>query len=163
MNPFEWQNLSAEKKAILVKLLPPCDKNFPAGDDGPDESQPPEIHPKMWEGSRFKWMSNQLERRIGEGRYEPEYQKMVLDISRRRKAQEFEPFKDDKAERYWGQKRVSLSEAIAGESASVKFVTLARYHVLRIGDIFSLRRSFAGISEVIEKEATVRSNCHSHN
>jgi hypothetical protein len=99
-------------------------------------------------------MSNQLEKRMSDGRYEPGYQKMVLDISRRRKAQEFEPYKDDKAERYWGQKRVSLSEAIAGESASVKFVTLARYHVLHVGDIFSLRRSFAG-SGVVEKEATV--------
>jgi len=69
-------------------------------------------------------------------------------------AGEFDNWKDEQFEVYWGQKQKLYSDAIAGASSKIKLAEMITASVFKLGDVFSMRRHFSG-SLVIRKDATV--------
>lgn len=112
-----------------------------------------------------------VEADIAEGKYTPANQAAIVEARKRSEAGEFNEFKDNKFEQFWGQKQRVNYEAVAGDTREVKITTLAKHQVLRVGDVFSLRRTFGktkGIGKTkgagktkgggvtVEKDAKVR-------
>lgn len=89
-----------------------------------------------------------VEADIAEGKYTPENQAAIIEARKRSEAGEFNEFKDNKFEQFWGQKQRVNYEAVAGDTREVKITTLAKHQVLRVGDVFSLRRSFGNTKGV---------------
>lgn len=89
-----------------------------------------------------------VEADIAEGKYTPENQAAIIEARKRSEAGEFNEFKDNKFEQFWGQKQRVNYEAVAGDTREVKITTLAKHQVLRVGDVFSLRRSFGNAKGV---------------
>lgn len=122
----------------------------------------------FWDNPQLLMRISHVEADIAEGKYTPENQAAIIEARKRSEAGEFDEFKDNKFEQFWGQKQRVNYEAVAGDTREVKITTLAKHQVLRVGDVFSLRRSFGKIGKgkgvgkakvgglTIEKDAKVR-------
>lgn len=108
----------------------------------------------FWDNPQLTMRISHVAADIAEGKYTPENQAAIIEARKRSEAGEFNEFKDNKFEQFWGQKQRVNYEAVAGDTREVKITTLAKHQVLRVGDVFSLRRSFGngkGIGKGIGK------------
>ena len=69
---------------------------------------------------------------------------------------DFDKFKNDEFEEFWGQKQKTNSRELAGESAQIKLEDLLMHKVLRIGDIISYDRVFGKGKDRIMVEKDVK-------
>jgi hypothetical protein len=91
---------------------------------------------------------------LGNGRYEPEYLAKAEEARRRRIAGEFDSWKEAQFELQWGSKQKIYHGAAANESAKIKLKEMIVCNQFKIGDVFSVRRTFLGMKE-IRKDAVV--------
>lgn len=96
----------------------------------------------FWDNPQLVTRISHVAADIAEGKYTPENQAAIIEARKRSEAGEFNEFKDNKFEQFWGQKQRVNYEAVAGDTREVKITTLAKHQVLRVGDVFALRRSF---------------------
>lgn len=96
----------------------------------------------FWDNPQLLVRISHVETDIAEGKYTPENQAAIIEARKRSEAGEFNEFKDNKFEQFWGQKQRVNYEAVAGDTKEVKIATLAKHQVLRVGDVFSLQRVF---------------------
>ena len=70
---------------------------------------------------------------------------------------DFDKYKADQFEEFWGQKQKTHSRELAGESAQIKLEELVKHGVMRVGDIFSYSRVFGKGKDrfMVEKDARV--------
>ena len=141
---------------VLVALLPAEVLIYPASDDITTPDAKPSIHPDMFENVFFKEAIRNYQEDLAAGKYEPAYVAKGMEARRRRLAGEFDSWKDSQFEMHWGDKQRLYNDAIAGESSKVKLQDLAKHHQFRVGDIFSMRRGFAG-GVSVRKDAVVSS------
>lgn len=151
--------LTAEQRAKVISWLPPCDITYVSEPkDGSNPDLNPQIDHKLWGHSVFKDALANWRQDLSEGKYEKEYIEKGQQARRRRMAGEFDDWKDDQFELFWGQKQRMYSGAIAAESSKVKLETLIKHGAFKVGDIFSTRRGFQG-GVVVRKEAKVSPPC----
>ena len=76
---------------------------------------------------------------LGAGRYEPEWQRQALQAMEERARGDFDEYKDNQFEEFWGQKQKKPRD-LAGESSNIKLEDLTKHGIIREGDIFSYSR-----------------------
>ena len=76
---------------------------------------------------------------LGAGRYEPEWQKQALQAMEERARGDFDEYKDNQFEEFWGQRQKKPRD-LAGESSNIKLEDLINHGTIREGDIFSYTR-----------------------
>lgn len=140
-----------------MTFLPECDKVYSPSTNLSDPATPkPELADGFWDNPQLLARISHVEADIADGKYTAENQAAIVEARKRSEAGEFNTFKDNKFEQFWGQKQRVNYEAMAGDTSSVKIQTLAKHQALRVGDVFSLRRSFGRGGVTIEKDAKVR-------
>ncbi|KAL9128576.1 MAG: hypothetical protein Q9217_002775 [Psora testacea] len=94
---------------------------------------------------------------LGAGRYEPEWQKQAAQAMEERARGDFDKYKDDQFEQFWGQKQKTPWRDLAGESSNIKLEELVENGVIREGDVFSYSRVIGRGKDriLIEKDCRV--------
>ena len=94
---------------------------------------------------------------LGEGRYEPEWQAQAHQAMDERARGDFDKFKEQEFEEFWGQKQRTPWTDLAGEAAQIKLQELAEQRYIREGDIFSYVRLIKSGNDkiLVEKDARV--------
>lgn len=149
--------LTEEQRDLIISWLPECDLEYPNDDDPDAISKPdpkPQINHSVWKNPIFKDALANWTNDLSMGKYEQEYIERGKKARERRMAGEFDDWKEKNFEEFWGQKQRLYHDAVAGESSKVKIEHLVKYHAFKIGDVFSMRRSFAGGLH-IRKDAVV--------
>lgn len=97
---------------------------------------------------------------ISEGRNDPTWISQARQASEQRQNGDFDNFKDEEYEVFWGVKQKVAYNVVAGQSSALSLNTLFKENVLRRGDIWVLRRKVAGAdgaaATIAEKEMMVR-------
>ena len=94
---------------------------------------------------------------LGAGRYEPEWQAQAAQAMEERARGDFDKYKDDQFEQFWGQKQKTPWRDLAGESSNIKLDDLVENNIIREGDIFSYSRVIGKGKEriLIEKDSKI--------
>ena len=137
--------MTEEEKATIRSLLP---ENTPFDDDGTPSAEFLKYNTDWRNGIR------QLQEEVGSGRLDPEWQADAAQAMEERAAGEFDAFKEQQYEEFWGQKQKVSSHAVAGKSSQVTLEELVFGGVFLVGDVWSYTRSF-GSKHLIEKDCTV--------
>ena len=75
-----------------------------------------------------------------------------------RAAGEFDKYKDDQYEEFWGQKQKLAYDVVAGDMTNLKLSVLVKAGLYRVGDIWSFARVFGRSERVlVEKDVAVSS------
>lgn len=97
---------------------------------------------------------------ISEGRNDPAWISQAMQALEQRQNGDFDNFKDEEYELFWGVKQKVAHNVIAGQSSALSLNILFKEEVLRRGDIWVLRRKVAGTdgaaATIVEKEMAVR-------
>lgn len=73
---------------------------------------------------------------------------------------DFDKYKEDRFEEFWGQKQKVHWSALAGEATKIKLDEVLRSGVVKEGDYFSYSRVFGRRGWMIEKEFKVTVSCY---
>ncbi|KAL1960028.1 hypothetical protein VTO42DRAFT_200 [Malbranchea cinnamomea] len=155
-NPHAWTCLEEEEKKEILALLP--DHIRPEAD--PEDPNP--IIPSL--SQEFLRYSNnwrdgirQYQLDLQQGRYDPEWLSHAAQAMEERAAGNFDKWKEEQFEEFWGQKQKLNYRVIAGESSKVKLVTLIEHNCVRVGDVWKYSRTFKKGSRrvLVEKEVKI--------
>lgn len=101
---------------------------------------------------------------IREGRLDDEWLRQGVVAHEERKAGNFDDFKDNEYESFWGHKQKLSHDVTAGFTAKTKFDALCAEGVIQVGDVFCYARKFAATGThgevLIEKHVKVNSLMH---
>ncbi len=150
-DPQAWAVLDDNEKDELKSLLP---EHIPYNDDG---SIPLNFlrYDNDWRNG-VRQYQNDLE----QGRYDPEWQRQAAEAMEERAAGEFDSYKEEHYEEWWGQKQKLSYNVLAGDSTKMKLDVLVKAGLFRVGDVWSFARAF-GKSKgkegrvLVEKDVTV--------
>ncbi|KAA8896316.1 Asx homology domain-containing protein [Sphaerosporella brunnea] len=148
------ENLGDEGYDALIAFLPADWIIYPVQDSISVADQKPLIDPSVFNSPYIKEAMRRYQEDLGAGYYSEEYLARAENARRRRVAGEFDDWKDRNFEVQWGQHQRIYHGAIAAESSKIKLQELIKNNQFRVGDVFSLRRTFIGTSE-IRKDATL--------
>ena len=76
------------------------------------------------------------------GRYDPEWLRQAAQAMDRRANGDFDAWKEQEYEEFWGQKQKLDTKARAGESGIIKLNRLIEAGLFKEGDVFSYKRTF---------------------
>ena len=77
---------------------------------------------------------------LGSGRLDPEWQAEAAEAMEARARGDFDAYKEDQFEAFWGQKQKLNHDVLAGESTTIKLELLIQNEIFKIGDYFSYTR-----------------------
>ena len=148
-NPKTYEKFTKSDWEDLRETLPP---NVPVNPDG--YSIPMaffKYDPDFRRGIR------EFQEDLGSGRLDPKWQADAAQAMEERARGEFDAYKEDQFEAFWGQKQKLNHDALAGESTKIKLDLLIQNAIFKVGDYFSYSRVFGrGKSGVlIEKDCKV--------
>ena len=148
-NPKTYEKFTKSDWEDLRETLPP---NVPVNPDG--YSIPMtffKYDPDFRRGIR------EFQEDLGSGRLDPKWQADAAQAMEERARGEFDAYKEDQFEAFWGQKQKLNHDALAGESTKIKLDLLIQNEIFKVGDYFSYSRVFGrGKSGVlIEKDCKV--------
>ena len=148
-NPKTYEKFTKSDWEDLRETLPP---NVPINPDG--YSIPMtffKYDPDFRRGIR------EFQEDLGSGRLDPKWQADAAQAMEERARGEFDAYKEDQFEAFWGQKQKLNHDALAGESTKIKLDLLIQNEIFKVGDYFSYSRVFGrGKSGVlIEKDCKV--------
>ena len=148
-NPTTYEKWTEEDWAEARRTLP---DNAPYNDDG--YSVPITYFKYDVDWRRYV---REFQEDLADGRLEPEWQKQANEAIEARARGDFDKWKAEEFEEFWGQKQKTNSRELAGESAQVKLETLVKHSRIRVGDIISYARVFGKGKDrmLIEKDARV--------
>jgi len=146
--------MSAEDYDSLIALLPAEDILYRTNTDLSASDPAPTINSALFDSVFFKEGIRNYQFDLSCGKYEPEYIAKGKAARERRMTGEFDAWKDAQFELHWGDKQKFYHDAVAGESSKVKLPDLVKHHQFKVGDVFSMRRSFAG-GLTVRKDAVV--------
>lgn len=148
-DPQAWEILDDAEKSELRALLP---EHLSYNDDG---SLPKDFlrYDNDWRNG-LRQFQNDLE----QGRYDPEWLRQAAEAMEERAAGQFDKYKDDQYEEFWGQKQKLAYDVLAGDMTNLKLGVLVKAGVYRVGDVWSFARGFGRSEKVlVEKDVTVGS------
>ena len=148
-NPKTYEKFTKSDWEDLRETLPP---NVPVNPDG--YSIPMtffKYDPDFRRGIR------EFQEDLGSGRLDPKWQADAAQAMEERARGEFDAYKEDQFEAFWGQKQKLNHDALAGESTKIKLDLLIQNEIFKVGDYFSYSRVFGrGKSGVlVEKDCKV--------
>lgn len=93
------------------------------------------------------------------GRYDPEWLRQAEQARKQRENGDFDSFKEQEFEQFWGQKQRLNKKLLAGESAKVRLSELIDAGVILLGDVWRFRYFFktAEVPVTVDKEGRVSS------
>ena len=133
-DPKTYENFTKSDWEDLRETLPP---NIPINPDG--YSIPMEFFkydPDFRRGIR------EFQEDLASGRLDPKWQADAAQAMEERARGEFDAYKEDQFEAFWGQKQKLDHDALAGESTRIKLDMLIQNDVFKVGDYFSYSRVF---------------------
>ena len=94
---------------------------------------------------------------LSSGRLEPEWQAAAAKAMEERASGNYDAYKEDHFEEFWGQKQKLSYRALAGDSAKLKLDVLIKNGIFRLGDYFSYSRGvgYGDAKILIEKDCKV--------
>ena len=148
-DPKTYENFTKTDWEELRETLPP---NVPSNPDG--YSIPMtffKYDPDFRRGIR------EFQEDLASGRLDPEWQADAAHAMEERARGQFDSFKEDQFEAFWGQKQKLNHDALAGESTKIKLELLIQNGLFKNGDSFNYSRVFGrGKNGVlVEKECKV--------
>ncbi|KAL5364799.1 Asx homology domain-containing protein [Aspergillus floccosus] len=157
--PEAWDCLEeAEKQEILNLLQEDVHPNPHPPLDDPNAKIPPLSQAFLRYSNDWRDGVRQFQLDLQLGRYDPEWLRQAEEASQQRAAGEFDKFKEQEFEEFWGQKQKVDQRLAPGESSQVRLTTLVEKGVIQKGDIWRFSRVFTngGKNKVlVEKEAKV--------
>ncbi|KAK7535554.1 Asx homology domain-containing protein [Phyllosticta citricarpa] len=161
-DPRAWESLSKEQQSQLISLLPNGPTIDPQGTEG---DSLPNI-PQQMLASNSALLSDiaMFGEDLREGRLDPDWQRDGQIAMEMRARGDFDEWKIQEMESFWGQKQKLQHDVLAGESSKIKLEELVREGTVQVGDVWLYKRTFgrAKDSVVVEKEATVVSITDDH-
>lgn len=151
-----WTELTREQQEKLISILPGA--SVPPMPEG--EPLPNVAKLFLREHSSFQAGIRQFQEDLDAGKYELKWLEDAEKAMRKRANGDFDAWKEDQREQFWGQKQKIDWNAKAGESSQHDLPTLVKAGYVKIGDVWHLRRAHGRGNEavVVRKEATVRAN-----
>lgn len=157
--PEAWNCLDKDEKEEIISLLPAHVYRGPdpPTEDGTETKLPPIPESFLRYSNHWRDGVRQFQVDLQNGRYDPEWLRQAEEALQERAEGEFDKFKEEEFEQFWGQKQKLNYGVIAGESSRVKLATLIDEGVIRIGDVWKYSRAFGkGAGRLmVEKEARV--------
>ncbi|KFZ23796.1 hypothetical protein V502_01753 [Pseudogymnoascus sp. VKM F-4520 (FW-2644)] len=144
-NPEAWNILDKETKAKLISMLPDSTHVL---DEVDGELRISENFLKF--DQNWAHYLGRAQEDIVEGRNDPIWLEQAAAASEQRTDGEFDDWKDNEYEVFWGVKQKLQSNVLTGLSGSIKFDDLVTRELIKPGDIFLFRRTIGKI--FIEKE-----------
>jgi hypothetical protein len=148
------QEFTDEEYDEIIALLPAKDIIYPANDDVTVPDGKAMINPELFTNTAFKEAAQRYQQDLVAGKYESDYLAKAAEARKRRMAGEFDNWKDEQFEDYWGQKQKLYSDAVGGASTKIKLAEMIKASVFKLGDVFSMRRHFSD-GLIIRKDAVV--------
>ena len=148
-NPKTYEQFTKSDWEDLRETLPP---NVPLNPDG--YSIPMtffKYDPDFRRGIR------EFQEDLAAGRLDPKWQAEAAEAMEARARGDFDAYKEEQFEAFWGQKQKMPHGALAGESTKIKLDLLIENEIFKVGDSFSYTRVFGrGKSGIlIEKDCKV--------
>ena len=149
-DPKTYEHLTKEDWEDLREELPP---NVPLSSDG--YSIP--MHFFKYDAD-FRRGIREFQEDLSTGRLDPGWQGAAGEAMEERAQGDFDAYKENQFEEFWGQKQKLDWKAVAGESAKLKLDVMIQNGMFKEGDYFSFSRvSGRGKARVmVEKECKVR-------
>ena len=136
--------MTEDQKAEIRGLLP---ESTLYNDDGsPHESF-------LKRDLNWRYATRRLQEEIASGMLDPKWQADAAKAMEERAFGEFDAFKENQYEEFWGQKQKVPSDALAGKSATLTLCDLVLGGAFKVGDVWSYVRCFG--SNLVEKDCTV--------
>ena len=148
-NPKTYENFTKSDWEDLRETLP---SNVPVNPDGYS------IPMKFFKyDPDFRRGIREFQEDLGSGRLDPKWQADAAQALVARARGDFDAYKEEQFEAFWGQKQKQNHDALAGESTKIKLDLLVQNGLFKVGDYFSYSRVIGrGKSGVlIEKECKV--------
>ena len=149
-NPKTYEHLTKEDWEELREELPP---SVPLSSDG--YSIPMNFFKY---DADFRRGIREFQEDLSTGRLDPGWQEAAGEAMEERARGDFDAYKENQFEEFWGQKQKLDWKAVAGESAKLKLDVMIQNGVFKEGDYFSYSR-VAGRAKarvMVEKECKVR-------
>ncbi|GAB1217259.1 hypothetical protein ATERTT37_006495 [Aspergillus terreus] len=157
--PEAWDCLEEAEKQEILNLLPEdVHPSLHPSPDDPDAKIPPLPQTFLRYSNNWRDGVRQFQLDLQLGRYDPEWLRQAEEASQQRAAGNFDKFKEQEFEEFWGQKQKVDQRLASGESSQVRLTTLVEKGIIQKGDVWRLSRTFTngGKNKVlIEKEAKV--------
>ncbi|KFY52826.1 hypothetical protein V496_08112 [Pseudogymnoascus sp. VKM F-4515 (FW-2607)] len=144
-NPEAWNILDKETKAKLISMLP---ESTHVLDEVNGELRISESFLKF--DQNWAHYLGRAQEDIAEGRNDPIWLEQAAAASEQRTDGEFDDWKDNEYEVFWGVKQKLQSNVLTGLSGAIKFNDLVTRELIKPGDIFLFQRTIGKI--FIEKE-----------
>lgn len=146
--------MDKEEQQQILYLLP--DHVHPHPYAGEDDKIPALPESFLRYSNHWRDGVRQFQVDLENGQYDPKWVKQAKKAVQERAAGDFDKFKEQEFEEFWGQKQKFDRSLAAGESSQVKLGTLVEHGVVRAGDTWKLSRGFGhGRKIMVEKEAKV--------
>ncbi|KAL4927475.1 uncharacterized protein BDV17DRAFT_266326 [Aspergillus undulatus] len=156
--PEAWNCLEeAEKREILDLLPSDTHPNQNPSPDDPDAKIPPIPEEFLRYSNNWRDGIRNFQLDLQNGRYDPQWMREAEEAVQQRATGNFDKFKEQEFEEFWGQKQKMDRYLAAGESSKIKLSTLIEHDIIRKGDIWKWSRAFGRgkTSVLIEKEARI--------
>lgn len=155
-DPRAWDFLSAEEKASVTAGLP-GHVNVETDEAG-DPSIPAAFlkYDNDWRNGLRLFQED-----LGAGRLKPAWLKEAAEAMEARARGDYDKWKDEQYESFWGQKQKLQSRVYAQGSSRMTMVTLVSRGILLAGDVWCYSRTILRPGQpsiLMEKEVTVRSH-----
>ncbi|KAF2084354.1 hypothetical protein K490DRAFT_3391, partial [Saccharata proteae CBS 121410] len=153
-NPKAWEVLSDAQKAGLVDLMSEGAKSKLDGEEALGSAL---RSTDLVNDTAFRSSVALFQQDLSEGRLDPEWQEEGALAMEQRARGDFDNWKHNETEKFWGEKQKIAHSVLAGDSAKIALQELVAGGCFRVGDVWSYTRVFGkGRSAVkVEKEATV--------
>ncbi|KAJ9314973.1 hypothetical protein DTO271D3_4712 [Paecilomyces variotii] len=156
-HPDAWNCLDEDEKKEILSLLPDNVHPNPEPDpEDPNAKIPPIPQEFLRYSNTWREGVRQFQVDLEAGRYDPEWLRQAANAMEERAKGEFDNFKEQEFEEFWGQKQKLDYRALAGESSSVKLDSLVAHGIIQRGDVWKFTRVFGKTEKtMVEKEAKV--------
>lgn len=148
-DPKTYEKFTKSDWEDIRETLPP---NVPTNPDGYS------IPMKFFKhDSDFRRGIREFQEDLASGRLDPKWQADAAQAMEERARGDFDAYKENQFEAFWGQKQKLNHDVLAGESTKIKLELLIQNEVFKVGDYFSYSRVFGrGKSGVlVEKDCKV--------
>jgi len=102
----------------------------------------------------WSYYTSRAQEDISEGRNDPTWLEQAVAASQRRANGDFDAWKDNEYELFWGTKQKLPSNVLTGLASNIKFDDLITGALVKPGDTFLYQRTISSV--LIEKEVKVR-------
>ena len=132
-DPGSWDHLDQEDLSFIASICPP---SIPIADNG--RIEPFYLkYDDNWRGAVRRFQED-----LSSGRMEPEWLEEAHEAMEERARGDFDDWKEQEFEEFWGQKQKVDWSVLSGESAKVKLQTMVQEGLFKVGDVFAYAQVF---------------------